>query len=55
MAPAGTDFVTIQFMANTGANVGSLSTMYVDNVRVEQEPLVPNEASTWGGIKGLFR
>lgn len=54
-APAGTDFVTIQFMANTGAVTGSVSTMYVDNVRVEQEGIVPVETSTWGEVKGLFR
>lgn len=54
-APAGTDFMTIQFMANTGAVTGSISTMYVDNVRVEQEGIVPVETSTWGEVKGLFR
>lgn len=54
-APAGTDFMTIQFMANTGAVTGSMSTMYVDNVRVEQEGIVPVETSTWGEVKGLFR
>lgn len=55
MAPAGTDFLTIQFMANTGAVTGSVSTMYVDNVMLEQEGIVPTESTTWGGIKGLFR
>lgn len=55
MAPAGTDFLTIQFMANTGAVVGGSSTMYVDNVKLEQEGIVADEATTWGGIKGLFR
>lgn len=55
MAPPGTDFLTIQFMANTGAVVGGSSTMYVDNVKLEQEGIVADEATTWGGIKGLFR
>lgn len=55
MAPPGTDFLTIQFMANTGAVVGGSSTMYVDNVKLEQEGIVPAESTTWGGIKGLFR
>lgn len=55
MAPAGTDFLTIQFMANTGAVVGGSSTMYVDNVSLEQEGIVSDESATWGGVKGLFR
>lgn len=55
MAPAGTDFLTIQFMANTGAVVGGSSTMYVDNVSLEQEGIVSDEPTTWGGVKGLFR
>lgn len=55
MAPPGTDFLTIQFMANTGAVAGGSSTMYVDNVMLEQEGIVAEESTTWGGIKGLFR
>lgn len=55
MAPLGTDFLTIQFMANTGANVGSVSTMHVDNVRLEQEEIVPEQQTSWGDIKGLYR
>lgn len=43
VAPAGTDFLTIQFMANTGANVGSISKMYVDNVSLEQEGIVATD------------
>ncbi len=54
MAPANTDFLTIQFMANTGAVVGSISTMNVDNVDVHQD-VVSAESSTWGGIKSLYR
>ena len=55
VAPAGTDFLTIQFMANTGANVGSTSAMYVDNVSLEQEGIVADEPSSFGGVKSLFR
>ncbi len=55
VAPAGTDFLSIQFMANTGANVGSVSTMYVDNVSLEQEGIVATDSATWGGIKSLYR
>lgn len=55
MAPPGTDFLSIQFMANTGAVVGSVSTMYVDNVSLEQEGIVADESESWGGVKSLFR
>ncbi len=55
VAPANTDFLTIQFAANTGANVGSISTMHVDNVDLHQELPTPAESSTWGGIKSLYR
>jgi hypothetical protein len=43
-APAGTDHLTIQFMANTGAAVGSTSKMHVDNVVLNAIP----EPSTVG-------
>lgn len=55
MAPAGTNFMTIQFMCNTGAAVGSISKMYVDNVAISQQPIVPEEPTSWGAVKGLFR
>lgn len=55
MAPAGTNFMTIQFMCNTGAAVGSISKMYVDNVAISQQPIVPEEPTSWGEVKGLFR
>jgi hypothetical protein len=54
-APVGTDFLTIQFMANTGAVIGSVSTMLVDNVNLDQGGVVATESSTWGNIKGLYR
>jgi hypothetical protein len=53
VAPAGTDFLTIQFMANTGAVTGSISSMHVDNVDLHQDT-VPTESSTWGSIKTLY-
>ena len=55
VAPANTSFLTIQFMANTGANVGSISSMHVDNVNVNQGNIVPTETTTWGGLKALYR
>lgn len=54
-APANTDFLTIQLSAITGANIGSVSTMLVDNVSLESEQSVPTEATTWGRIKNQYR
>ncbi len=54
-APAGTDFLSIQFMANTGAVAGSVSTMYIDNVSLVQPDAVPTQATTWGDSKDLYR
>ena len=55
MAPANTDFLSIQFMANTGAVTGSVSSMHVDNVDMHQDIVVPVEPTNWGGVKALFR
>jgi hypothetical protein len=52
-APPNTDFLTIQFEAVTGAVVGAISSMHVDNVDLHQD-VVPVESSTWGGIKALY-
>ncbi len=54
IAPEGTDFLTIQFMANTGAVVGAISSMHVDNVSLEPES-VPVESMSWSGTKVLYR
>ena len=54
-APANTDFISIQFEANTGAVVGTVSTMHVDNVDLHQEPTVPAQSPSWDGIKDLYR
>ena len=53
-APLGTDFLTIQFGAITGANIGSVSSMSVDNVSMDQSP-VSNEDVNWGAAKALYR
>lgn len=54
-APPNTDFLTIQFMANTGAVVGSVSSMHVDNVDINQGTIVPAQPTSWGQIKNLYR
>ena len=56
VAPAGTDFLTIQIMANTGAAEGTNCRAHVDNVYLSQQgPPVSNEDSSWGTVKTLFR
>jgi hypothetical protein len=54
-APAGTEFITIQFVAATGATVGSTCVMHVDNVIVESENAVASEESSWSNVKALYR
>lgn len=54
-APANTDFVTIQFVATTGAAVGSSCVIHVDNVIVESEGAVASEESSWSNVKALYR
>lgn len=55
VAPANTDHLTIQFEAPTGAVNGSVSSMSVDNVNLNQGALTSASNSTWGRIKGLYR
>ena len=56
VAPAGTDFLTIQFVAATGAAVGTSCVLHVDNVIVESEGgVVPTETTSLGSIKALYR
>ncbi len=55
IAPAGTDFLTIQFVATTGAATGTNCVAHVDNVILESQGAIPNDESTWGGAKSLFR
>nr|MEE4268869.1 hypothetical protein [Candidatus Krumholzibacteria bacterium] len=54
MAPAGTNFLTIQLSAITGAVEGAISTMYVDNVSLDQGT-VAEEATSLDGVKALYR
>jgi hypothetical protein len=54
-APANTDHLTIQFEAPTGAVTGSVSSMSVDNVDLEQSNPVPTTSTSWGRIKSLYR
>jgi len=54
-APAGTDFLTIQLEANTGAVIGSNSSMYADNVSLSQSLATPAHQNTWGQLKNLYR
>ena len=53
-APEGTDFLTIQFEAVTGANIDSICKAHVDNVVLDQGT-VANEELNWSGIKSLYR
>jgi len=54
VAPAGTDFLTIQIEAVTGANIDSTLKAHVDNVVLDQGT-VANEDMNWSGIKSLYR
>lgn len=53
VAPEGTDFLTIQLTAVTGAVDGTISSMYVDNVTVDTA--VATDATTFSSVKALFR
>ena len=53
-APLGTDFLTIQFVATTGATVGSTCIAHVDNVVLDQGTVDANDSS-WSEVKALFR
>ena len=56
VAPVGTDFLTIQFVAATGAAIGTSCVMHVDNVILEAEGgVVPTETTSLGSIKALYR
>lgn len=53
-APANTDFLTIQFMANTGAAAGTSCIAHVDNVDLNQGAS-PVESTSWTNLKALYR
>ena len=55
MAPEGTDFLTIQFVATTGAATGTNCVAHVDNVILESQGAIPDEATSWSGAKASFR
>ena len=55
VAPANTDHLTIQFEAPTGAVVGTISTMHVDNVDLNQGSVVSAQSTSWGRMKALYR
>jgi hypothetical protein len=54
-SPAGTDFLTIQLSAITGAVTGSVSSMLVDNVSLRIDAPVSAEPESWGGVKAQYR
>lgn len=54
IAPDNTDFLTIQFMANTGAVTGSNCVAHVDNVDLHQATS-PVESTSWAAMKALYR
>ena len=53
-APAGTNFLTIQIEAVTGAAAGTNCRVHVDNVSLDQGT-VATEPMTWSGVKALYR
>jgi hypothetical protein len=54
VAPANTDHLTMQFEAPTGAVIGSVSSMEVDNADLHQDVATSAKTSTWGQIKRLY-
>jgi hypothetical protein len=54
VAPPNTNFLTIQFMASTGATIGSNSLAHVDNVILDQGTS-PTERTSWGSIKAMYQ
>jgi hypothetical protein len=55
IAPETADFITIQFVAVTGAAEGTNCVAHVDNVSVEGQGAVPTQQSSWSNVKALFR
>ncbi len=55
VAPANTTFLTMQITATTGATVGSTCLVRVDNVHLEMQGVVPNEASSWSAVRAEYR
>lgn len=55
MAPVGTDFLTIQFEAVTGAAIGTNCVAHVDNAIIMGSGTVAEEAQTWSNVKAMYR
>jgi hypothetical protein len=55
VAPANTDFLTIQIEAVTGAAIGTNCRAHVDNVSLGPDETVAVESTTWSGIKAVYR
>ena len=53
IAPAGTDFLTIQIMANTGANIDTNCIAYIDNVDINQG-FIATESNSFSQVKALY-
>jgi len=47
--------VTLQLTATTGADSASMADMYYDNISVIVDAVVSTEATTWSGVKNLYR
>lgn len=54
-APLGTNFMTIQFTATTGATEGSNCIAHLDNVVLEQPNIVAADETSLDSIKALYR
>jgi hypothetical protein len=47
--------VTLQLTATTGADSASMADMYYDNISLIVDAVVSTEATTWSGVKNLYR
>jgi hypothetical protein len=47
--------VTLQLTATTGADPSSVADMYYDNISVIVDAVVSTDATSWSGIKNLYR
>jgi hypothetical protein len=47
--------VTLQLTATTGADPSSVADMYYDNISVRVDAVVSTDATSWSGIKNLYR
>ena len=54
-APTGTNFLSVQIMANTGANPGTNCRARVDNVVLDAPQPVSVDSESWSGVKSQYR